>query len=248
VEAGLRSFDRSMPEEINRVLTDRISDILFVSEPSGVENLLREGIDGSKVHLVGNVMIDSLMRYKALADTSTILDDLSIEPDRYALLTLHRPSNVDDCRTLGRILDALAVIQQDTPVVFPAHPRTQKALVASGLDSRVASMPRLRFVEPLGYLDFLKLMSNAACVLTDSGGVQEETTVLKVPCLTLRENTERPITVEAGSNRLVGTDPSRILTAWKDIAAGRLPDSQTPDLWDGEAAERIVTILAERLR
>ena len=247
VEAGLRSFDRSMPEEINRILTDTISDLLFVTEDSGKENLLREGIDESRIFFVGNVMIDTLLNNRAKAEASTILGDLRLEPDRYVVLTLHRPSNVDDPIVFGHILDALETIQEDTPVVFPMHPRTRKNLDGSPMGRRIRAMPGLHLLDPIGYLDFLKLTSGAKCVLTDSGGIQEETTILKVPCLTLRENTERPCTVEVGSNRLVGTDPKNIIAAWEDVVMGRWPEPRVPELWDGKAAERIVRIIVEKL-
>lgn len=247
VEAGLRSFDRSMPEEINRIVTDAISDLLFCTEPSGVENLKREGASAEKVFLVGNVMIDTLLRNRAKADASRILDELALAAGGYAVLTLHRPSNVDDPAALGGILDALEVIQADMPIVFPVHPRTRKSLARAPLGRRVEAMPNLRLIDPAGYLDFLKLMSSAKVVLTDSGGIQEETTILKVPCLTLRANTERPITAEVGSNRVVGTDPARIVAAYREVIGGRGRQPKDPPLWDGRAAERIASILLEKL-
>ena len=247
VEAGLRSFDRNMPEEINRVLTDAISDLLFCSEPSGADNLKREGVPAEKIFLVGNVMIDTLLRNKAKADASRILEELDLRPGGYAVLTLHRPSNVDDQAAFGRILDALEVIQAETPIIFPIHPRTRKNLADSPLGDRVEGMAGLRLIDPAGYLDFMKLMSSARVVLTDSGGIQEETTILKVPCLTLRENTERPITAEVGSNRIVGTDPEKILSGYREAVSGGGRPPQDPPLWDGHAAERIVKILLEKL-
>lgn len=247
VEAGLRSFDRGMPEEINRVLTDSISDLLFCTESSGVENLRREGVPDEKVHMVGNVMIDTLMRHRERAEHSTVLEDLSLPAGGYAVLTLHRPSNVDDPQVLGRLLDVLDEVEADGPIVFPAHPRTRAALERFGLADRVAKLSGLRMVEPVGYLDFLKLMASARVVLTDSGGIQEETTILGVPCLTLRENTERPITVEVGTNRIVGQEPERILAAYREIRAGGAGDAQIPPLWDGHAAERILQILRKAL-
>ena len=247
VEAGLRSFDRAMPEEINRILTDAISDLLFCTEQSGVDNLRREGVDGAKVHLVGNVMIDTLLRHRARADASGILADLALEEGKYAVLTLHRPSNVDDAQTLGGILDALEVVQRDMPVVFPAHPRTRERARELGLDGRIAGLANLRVTEPVGYLDFLRLMSSARLVLTDSGGIQEETTILKVPCLTLRETTERPITVEMGGNQIVGSDPEKIVAAYRQVLSGEAGEARTPPLWDGRAAERIAEIIAQAL-
>ncbi len=243
VEAGLRSFDRTMPEEINRVLTDAISDLLFCTEQSGVENLRREGVAEERIHLVGNLMIDTLLRHRARAAQSPILDDLGLASGRYAVLTLHRPSNVDDPETLGRIWDALEVLQRDMPLVFPAHPRTRRRMAELGLSPRIDALANLRMLEPLGYFDFLQLMACARLVLTDSGGIQEETTVLEVPCLTLRENTERPVTVEAGGNQVVGSDPGRILAAYRKIVDGKAGSGETPPLWDGRAAGRIVEIL-----
>jgi UDP-N-acetylglucosamine 2-epimerase (non-hydrolysing) len=247
VEAGLRSFDRTMPEEINRVLTDAISDLLFCTERSGVVNLRHEGVADEKVFLVGNVMIDTLLRNRAKAEASVILDDLHLAEGRYVVLTLHRPANVDDPAVLARLLDALEVIQADQPVVFPVHPRTAKRLEAFGLVDRAGALDGLRVIEPIGYLDFLKLMASARLVMTDSGGIQEETTILEVPCLTLRQTTERPVTVTVGSNRLVGSDPADILAAYRDLRAGRWRQPRTPELWDGGAAERIVEVLCRRL-
>jgi UDP-N-acetylglucosamine 2-epimerase (non-hydrolysing) len=244
VEAGLRSFDRTMPEELNRLLTDAISDLLFVSEPSGLENLRREGIPDVKVHFVGNVMIDTLRANLEHAEQSTILADLRLEKGHYNVVTLHRPSNVDDATRFAGIADALDEIQQDLPTVFPMHPRTRNNLSRLGLARRFETMTRLRITEPLGYLDFLKLMANAAVVLTDSGGIQEETTILGIWCLTLRDNTERPVTVTHGTNVVVGTDPNRILAAYRRCRGETLSDPPVPENWDGRAAERIAAILA----
>ncbi|UCF14299.1 MAG: UDP-N-acetylglucosamine 2-epimerase (non-hydrolyzing) [Phycisphaerales bacterium] len=245
VEAGLRSGDRTMPEEINRVLTDSISDMLFCTEQSGVDNLLAEGIAPEKIHMVGHVMIDTLLRNREEADKSRILKSLSLNGDCFAVLTLHRPSNVDDPVVLGRILEAIAVIQKDMPVVFPVHPRTRKNLSSGTFSKRLEALPDLRLIDPLGYLDFLKLTSNSKVILTDSGGIQEETTILKIPCLTLRENTERPVTAEIGSNQVVGTNPKRIVAAYQNAVSGNWRESQIPPLWDGKAAERIVRIMLE---
>ncbi len=247
VEAGLRSFDRSMPEEVNRVLTDSISDLLFCTEQSGVDNLIREGVAEEKIFLVGNVMIDTLLRNKAKAEDSDVLNQLNLNDNDFAVLTLHRPSNVDDVTVFGRILDALEVIQNDMPVIFPVHPRTRRNLNSPSLGKRVNAMMGLRLLNPLGYLDFLKLMSSAKIVLTDSGGIQEETTILKIPCLTLRENTERPITVEIGSNQVVGTDTRRIIEAYKQALDSSWREPQVPCLWDGRVAERIVKVLLDEL-
>ena len=247
VEAGLRSFDRSMPEEINRVLTDAISDLLFCTEQSGVDNLLREGISKEKIFLVGNVMIDTLLKNRAKAATSNVLSQFNLDGNSFAVLTLHRPSNVDDASAFGRVLDALEIIQNDMPVIFPIHPRTRKNLSSWSLGERIEKLPNLRLTDPLGYLDFLKLMSSAKLVLTDSGGIQEETTILKIPCLTLRENTERPITTQVGSNRVVGTDTDKIIETYRQVVDGGWCEPQIPPLWDGHAAERIVKILLDKL-
>lgn len=241
VEAGLRSFDRSMPEEINRVLTDAVSDRLFTTEPAANDNLAREGVPAEKVHFVGNVMIDTLFRYRERARQSDVLDRLRLEPGGYAALTLHRPSNVDDEGTLGMLLDAIARIQSEVPVVFPVHPRSRRRLGA--VTAVLPPMPGLRLVDPLPYLDFVELMANARCVLTDSGGIQEETTALRIPCLTLRHNTERPVTVARGTNRVVGTEPEAIYEAWRQVAEGKWPPGELPELWDGKAAARIVRVL-----
>lgn len=243
IEAGLRSFDRSMPEEINRILTDSISDLLFVTEPSGVENLRREGVVDEKIHFVGNVMIDTLLRNRARANRSQIVSTLGLTPKNYAVVTLHRPGNVDNTVVFSSILQALAAISRDIPIVFPMHPRTRRSIAANGLASRIGAVSGLRIMEPLGYLDFMKLTADAAVVLTDSGGLQEETTILGVPCLTLRPNTERPVTVEQGTNRVTGSDSSAIVEAYREVLA-HPPVGRAPDLWDGHAAERIATILA----
>ena len=242
VEAGLRSHDRSMPEEINRVLTDAISDLLFVSEAGGVDNLRREGIPAEKVHFVGNVMIDTLLRNRAKAAESSVLETLGVSPGQYTVVTLHRPSNVDHCENLSAILDALEVIGRDLDMVFPMHPRTRKNIEALGLGGRLDALTSLRTPEPLGYLDFLKLMSEAAIVLTDSGGIQEETTILRVPCVTLRENTERPVTITEGTNRLAVPNRDAILTAYREQRARGPAAAAAPQYWDGQAAERIARI------
>ncbi len=243
VEAGLRSFDRSMPEEINRVLTDALAEYLFATEDDAVNNLLKEGRPPEFIHLVGNVMIDSLLHFLPFAQQSRIGDELGLHDGkgwhRYGVLTLHRPSNVDSTEKLAELLDAMDTIAQQVPIVFPVHPRTQQRLAQSGIKHH----PQLRLTPPLGYLDFLCLLSKATLALTDSGGIQEETTALGVPCLTLRENTERPVTVSSGTNVLVGTDPSKVVAAAEQILRGDGKKGQTPPLWDGHAAERIVKIL-----
>jgi UDP-N-acetylglucosamine 2-epimerase (non-hydrolysing) len=240
VEAGLRSGDRSMPEEINRIVTDSVADLLFTPSPDAGENLRREGISEQRISLVGNIMIDSLRRYEADAEQSQILQEIGVHPKRYGLLTLHRPSNVDDPRQLAEILDALEAIQKELPLVFPIHPRTRKMIAEHGLQTRVESMSNLRLIEPAGYLDFLKLQKHAAMVLTDSGGIQEETTALGIPCLTLRETTERPITVIQGTNILVGLDPRRIVAEARRVMQGEGKRGSIPKLWDGRTAERIL--------
>ena len=243
VEAGLRSFDRSMPEEINRVLTDHLADHLFATEASALENLRREGIPDERVHLVGNVMIDTLLSHRQRARDLAAPGRHGVRKGEYALLTLHRPVNVDEPQGFERLMSAIARIAQDVPVLFPVHPRTRPSVTRSARASALVSSERLRLLEPLGYHEFIGLMDESAAVLTDSGGAQEESTALGVPCLTLRENTERPVTVTAGTNRIVGSDPDRIVAAWREIqGAGR--SSRRPPLWDGSAARRIVDVLA----
>ena len=243
VEAGLRSGDRTMPEEINRILTDSISDLLFCTEQSGVDNLQKEGVPEHRIHLVGNVMIDTLLMCRAKAEESTILDRMRLVPRQYATMTLHRPGNVDDPAIFKGLLDAIEQIQLDMPVIFPIHPRTQKNIQTFDLEKRIMQMKNFHLVDPIGYLDFLKLNTYAYMVLTDSGGLQEETTLLKVPCITLRNNTERPVTCQIGTNQLVGTDPQAILEAYRKIKKDEIPESQIPALWDGLAASRILSIL-----
>ena len=244
VEAGLRSFDRTMPEEINRLLTDAVSTWLFVSEPSGAVNLRAEGADPAQIHFVGNVMIDTLLAQLERARSLDTLERLSLAPRAYAVLTLHRPSNVDDPAKLGALFDVLEEIHERLPVVFPVHPRTAEA-IRTRLGGRSLA---LRTTEPLGYLQFLRLMADARLVLTDSGGIQEETTVLGVPCLTLRRNTERPVTVEQGTNRIVGDDPHVIRSEVRKILEGDPRAGRVPELWDGSAAARIVDVLERDLR
>ncbi len=258
IEAGLRSFDSRMPEEINRRLTDTLADFLFVTEESGVKNLRNEGTPSERIFLVGNVMIDSLLRYRTLAAESGILSELGLAvdgegPRPYGVLTLHRPSNVDNPRVLLSLLAAVGTLAQELPVFFPVHPRTQERIKAFGLEnyfaktSKKSSQLGLFPLRPLGYLDFLCLMGHARVVLTDSGGIQEETTALGLPCLTLRENTERPVTVEQGTNQVVGLNPKRIVDTARRVLAGSYPKGRQPRLWDGRAAQRIVRILLDHM-
>ncbi|MCI0380018.1 MAG: UDP-N-acetylglucosamine 2-epimerase (non-hydrolyzing) [Gemmataceae bacterium] len=239
VEAGLRSGDETMPEEINRRLTDALSRWLFVSEPSGLVNLRKENVPEERLFHVGNVMIDTLHACRERCQSSAILETLSLQVKKYAVLTLHRPANVDEPEVFERMLAAIARLQREIPIVFPVHPRTRRALA----EALPGGLPRLILTEPLGYLDFLKLVSHARLVLTDSGGVQEETTVLGVPCLTLRDNTERPVTVTHGTNRLVGRNPDRILSAALAALNGPSIGSRQPEKWDGQAARRILDVL-----
>jgi UDP-N-acetylglucosamine 2-epimerase (non-hydrolysing) len=243
VEAGLRSFDDDMPEEINRRLTDSISDLLFVSDPAGLANLAREGVAPDRVFFVGNVMIDTLMAARERAEGSRVLERLGVRAGGYGLVTLHRPSNVDDPAALAALVGVLDEIAGRLPLVFPIHPRTRERLEALG--PRPAAS-RWILTEPQGYLDFLKLTARACVVLTDSGGVQEETTVLGVPCVTLRANTERPVTVEEGTNFLAGTTREGVLRAF-DAALKLAPRGRVPRLWDGKAAERVADVLARML-
>lgn len=238
VEAGLRSFDRSMPEEINRIVTDSIADLFFVTEESGQANLLREGVEPKRIHMVGNLMIDSLRQNLELARTSDIADRIGIGAQSYGLVTLHRPANVDDDSALREILGALKVISENVPLYWPMHPRTRARLQNNHIDLP----PSIHVVDPLGYLDFLSLESRSSIVLTDSGGIQEETTALGVDCLTLRDNTERPITVELGTNRLAGTRKETILEAW-DERNRTTRNKQIPPLWDGLAGTRCRQVL-----
>jgi len=243
VEAGLRSNDRKMPEELNRLVTDVLSDHLFVTEKSGIENLKNEGIDDSKVHFVGNVMIDSLAYNMKKADESTILNQLELESGNYVLVTLHRPSNVDDPENFMKIIRAFEEVPKELPIVFPMHPRTANNIKKFGLEDRVAALSNLKQLSPIGYLDFMQLTRNCKFVMTDSGGIQEETTYLGIPCITLRENTERPITAEVGTNEIVGTNMDLILECLQRVLSGNWKKGEVPELWDGKAAERIVDVL-----
>lgn len=240
VEAGLRSGDRTMPEEINRILTDAISDLLFTTSRDADENLGREGIPAEKIRFVGNVMIDSLLEHLKIAEGSTVRRDLGLSEGEYAVLTLHRPSNVDDRSVFSGILDAVLDVAKSLPVIFPVHPRTWAKIDEFGLGEAIANSS-IKLIEPLGYLDFMRLYSGAKLVLTDSGGLQEETTVLGIPCLTVRHNTERPITIEMGTNVLVGTEPDAIRAAAEKVMGTSIQGERNkiPPLWDGKAASRI---------
>jgi UDP-N-acetylglucosamine 2-epimerase (non-hydrolysing) len=245
VEAGLRSYDRTMPEEINRVVTDCLADLLLTPTRDANDNLAREGIAAERIRFVGNVMIDSLYRNLERARESRVLDRLGLKPKQFCALTLHRPSNVDDRDTLCGIIDALEAIGQTLPIVFPVHPRTSERLEQFGLSDRLRKRSSMLLIEPLGYLDFLQLYSNSRLVMTDSGGVQEETTVLGIPCLTLRRNTERPITVTEGTNRIVGNNPEVIKREAFEALKGPARLARAPELWDGQTAVRIVDAIEE---
>jgi len=244
VEAGLRSFDRTMPEEANRRVTDILSDLLFIHSPEARDNLLNEGVDAAKIHFTGNVMIDSLQFYMPDAEKSHSLAMLGLEGKKYGLVTLHRPSNVDDAAVLVPLMAALGEIGRECPLIFPVHPRTRHVIERIGLE---ADERHVRLLEPLGYLDFVKLMRYSSVVLTDSGGIQEETTALGIPCLTIRDNTERPVTVTVGTNRMVGTKPERIVSEARDALRHGRGGAKIPDLWDGQAAPRIAQVIADFL-
>jgi len=246
VEAGLRSRDWAMPEETNRIVTDVVSDMLFTTSRDADDNLLREGIPPERIHFVGNVMIDCLLAQLPKTEKRDILQRFGLDKDRYAVLTLHRPSNVDEPRILAGIIDVMCELSQKLAIVWPLHPRSRKSLESLGLLGRCKNSKGLILTDPIGYLDMLTLNRSARMILTDSGGLQEEATVLAVPCITLRENTERPVTVEAGANRVVGTEPSRIQSAISSVLNGNGQKICIPELWDGRAAERIVNVLMFR--
>lgn len=243
VEAGLRSFDMEMPEEVNRIVTDRLCEILLTPSPDADENLRQEGTDPSRIFRVGNVMIDTLLAHLPKARAAGPQARMGVEPGRYGVLTLHRPSNVDDPEVFGGLVEALGEIQRHLPIVFPLHPRTRKRMEDFGLGPRMAALAGLLLCEPLGYLEFLGLTADAKLVLTDSGGLQEETTALGIPCLTIRENTERPVTVSEGTNTLVGVDPRRIVDEVMRVLSGTGKAGRVPALWDGGASERIAEVL-----
>jgi len=243
VEAGLRSRDRTMPEEINRIVTDRLSDVLLTPSSDGNENLLAEGVDPGKIHLVGNIMIDSLLHHLPMATLDRVRDRIPVEERRYAVLTLHRPSNVDNVEVFRGILDAVRTISEAVPVIFPVHPRTRRRIAEFGLADALGS---IILTDPLGYIDFLSLTSHARLILTDSGGLQEESTALGIPCLTLRENTERPITVTHGTNQVVGMRTEAILAGYRRALTSTGPPRR-PELWDGRTADRIRRVFCQFL-
>jgi len=243
VEAGIRSGDRTMPEEINRLVTDSIADYLLPPSQDAVENLLKEGHNPESIQLVGNIMIDTLIMHQEHINSSLILNSFGVSEKEYVALTLHRPSNVDDPVTFRRILDALKSIQSKIRIIFPIHPRTRKMIKDLGLEETIAAMPGLTLCDPLGYFDFGRLVSGARFVMTDSGGIQEETTVYGIPCITLRENTERPITVTEGTNELAGSDTQKITEYAFQILEGKWKTGNIPELWDGKTAGRIVTFI-----
>ena len=243
VEAGLRSFDRKMPEEINRIVTDAISELLFTTSRGAIKNLRNEGIPERKIFFVGNVMIDTLNKHRHHAEHLGTPARFSLEKGEYALVTLHRAANVDHSKTLSNIVEALIAIQAEIPVLFAAHPRTVKRIDEFGFRDRIVSTQNLQLIQPMGYLPFLDLMMHAKMVLTDSGGIQEETTILNIPCLTIRENTERPVTITEGTNTLVGIGTQNIVSGAMEILAGKYKEGCPPELWDGQAADRIVNII-----
>lgn len=246
LESGLRSFDMSMPEEVNRILTDSISDLYFVTEPSGLENLRKEGQPEHKIKYVGNTMIDSLVKFKPIFDKSNILEDLDLESKSYLAFTFHRPGNVDDPEKLAKLVDTILAIAEDNKVVFPIHPRTKGNLIKGGFEV-VLNHKNIKAIPPVGYIDFMKLINNANAVVTDSGGIQEETTFMQIPCLTVRPNTERPVTITEGTNTLLPLDKDMILDHLHQIKSGTYKKGQIPKYWDGNASDRIVEEIVKYL-
>jgi len=246
VEAGLRSFDRTMPEEINRIVTDSLSSLHFVTEQSGVDNLRREGVNTKNIHLVGNTMIDPLAANVRAVGRSDVLKRIGFKPRSFAVLTMHRPSNVDSAVSLREVFEILAAVAERIPIVYPVHPRTLESFKTHGLGEKFHEIPGLRLTEPLGYIDFIRLVRDSKFVLTDSGGIQEETTWLCVPCLTMRDTTERPVTVSLGTNKLVGREINEIVRSVDKILAGKWKKGRVPKLWDGRATDRIIEILRNR--
>lgn len=244
LEAGLRSGDKGMPEEINRILTDRITDLFFVTEQSGMDHLRAEGCDPAGLHFVGNTMIDTLVAYDAQVQDAPVLRELGLPGGDHVLMTIHRPATVDHPAELAKLVDLITFVSRHRPVVFPVHPRTTAKLEATGLMHRLRGLEHLRMTAPMDYFNFQKLIATCAFVITDSGGIQEETTFRQVPCLTLRPNTERPVTITMGSNRLIDFDLEKLQAAIADIEEGRAPRGEVPPLWDGHATERILDIIA----
>ncbi|HMN04870.1 MAG TPA: UDP-N-acetylglucosamine 2-epimerase (non-hydrolyzing) [Flavobacteriales bacterium] len=244
LESGLRSGDMGMPEEINRILTDRITDHFFVTEQSGIDHLLAEGRDPAAIHFTGNTMMDTLVAYDAQVQAAPVLEDLGLQPGSHVLMTIHRPATVDVPEELSKLVDLIAFVARERHVVFPVHPRTTAKLKATGLMPKLEALPHLRLTGPMDYFNFQKLIATCAFVITDSGGIQEETTYRRVPCLTLRPNTERPITITMGSNRLINFDLPALRAAIADIEEGRATRGTVPPLWDGHATERVFDVLA----
>lgn len=243
VEAGLRSFNMNMPEEINRVLTDHISSFLFTSCLDANENLINEGISKDKIFFVGNVMIDTLLNSRKLSEKSSILTDMNLQFKEYGVLTMHRPSNVDSKENISILISALEEVQKKIKIIYPVHPRTRNRIEKFGFEQRLQNMENLMMIDPIGYLDFLHLMANSRFVITDSGGIQEETTILGIPCFTIREETERPVTLESGTNEIIGLNGNRLISHISDLLNNNYINKLIPEKWDGKASNRIVDIL-----